>query len=83
MRSGTPSPRSETTVTLRNYRRDGELFCNRFTLQPLTDRNGQLIYFLDVQYDVTTEIEAQEEVERLRRLLEDQEAADKDSQDPR
>lgn len=71
--------RSETTVTLRNYRRNGELFWNRFTLQPLTDRNGQLIYFLGVQYDVTTEIEAQDEVERLRRLLADQEVADKDS----
>ena len=61
--------RRETIVTLRNYRRNGELFWNRFTLKPLTDRNGELIYFLGVQYDVTTEVDAQEEVERLKRLL--------------
>lgn len=65
------SARSETTVTLRNYRRNGALFWNRFTLKPLTDRSGELIYFLGVQYDVTTEVEAQEEVERLKRLLAD------------
>lgn len=61
--------RSETTVTMRNYRRNGELFWNRFTIKPLTDRSDELIYFLGVQYDVTTETEAQEEIERLRRLL--------------
>ncbi len=63
---------SEATVTLRNYRRNGELFWNRFTIKPLTDRNGGLIYFLGVQYDVTREVEARKEVERLQRLLADQ-----------
>ncbi len=58
-----------TTVTLRNYRRDGDLFWNRFSLQPLTDREGRLIYYLGIQYDVTTEVSAQQEVERLRVLL--------------
>jgi len=56
----------ETTVTLRNYRKDGELFYNRFTVQPLVDRSGNLVYFLGVQYDVTNEIRAQEELARLR-----------------
>lgn len=61
--------RRGATVTLRNYRRDGELFWNRFTLEPLTDREGRLIYFLGIQYDVTTEIRAEQEVERLKGLL--------------
>ena len=58
-----------TTVTLRNYRRDGELFHNRFTLQPLTDREGRLIYYLGIQYDVSRQVHAEAEVERLRMLL--------------
>lgn len=63
--------RSETTVTLRNYRRNGELFWNRFTIKPLTDRRNELIYFLGLQYDVTSETQAQEELKRLKGLLAD------------
>ncbi len=58
-----------TTVTLRNYRRDGTLFYNRFTLQPLRDRSGELVYFLGIQYDVSQQVHAEEEVERLQALL--------------
>jgi len=58
-----------TTVTLRNYRRDSSLFYNRFTLEPLRDRNGELVYFLGIQYDITEQIEAEQEVGRLQALL--------------
>lgn len=56
----------EATVTLRNYRRNGELFYNRFTIQPLVDREGNLVYFLGIQYDVTNQVQAEEELQRLR-----------------
>ncbi|MDX1608842.1 MAG: PAS domain-containing protein [Halofilum sp. (in: g-proteobacteria)] len=58
--------RRGTTVTLRNYRRNGELFYNRFTVQPLLDPEGNLVYFLGIQYDVTNQVRAEEELERLR-----------------
>jgi PAS domain S-box-containing protein len=58
-----------TTVTLRNYRRDGTLFFNRFTLQPLFDREGRLVYFLGIQYDITNQVHADAEIDRLRMLL--------------
>jgi len=58
-------------VTLRNYRKDGTLFYNRLSIQPLRDNTGRLIYYLGVQYDVTAQVEAEAEVERLNRLLED------------
>ena len=58
-----------TTVTLRNYRSDGELFHNRFTLQPLRDRDGRLIYFLGIQYDVTNQVHAEQELDRLREII--------------
>jgi PAS domain S-box-containing protein len=39
-------------VTIRNYRKDGELFFNHLNLTPLLDNDGILIYYLGVQYDV-------------------------------
>ena len=57
------------TVTLRNYRKDGTLFYNRFTIRPLFDRQGRLIYYLGIQYDVTSQVEAEDELQRLNALL--------------
>ena len=52
-------------VTLRNYRKNGELFFNRLSIRPLVDREGQVIYYLGVQYDVTDQVKAQAELEKL------------------
>lgn len=58
-----------TEVVLRNYRRDGSLFHNQLTIQPLRDDNGKLLYYLGVQYDITQLVEAREEAERMALLL--------------
>lgn len=58
-------------VTLRNYRKDGELFYNHLALTPLFDREGKLIYYLGVQYDVTRQVKAEEEIQRLSQTLAD------------
>ncbi|MEK7768936.1 MAG: PAS domain-containing protein, partial [Pseudomonadota bacterium] len=52
-------------VTLRNYRKDGELFYNHLALTPLFDSNGKLLYYLGVQYDITPQVHAEEEIKRL------------------
>ncbi|MBA4142116.1 MAG: PAS domain-containing protein [Nitrosospira sp.] len=39
-------------VTIRNYRKDGEIFFNHLTLTPLFDGAGKLIYYLGIQYDI-------------------------------
>lgn len=57
------------TVTLRNYRKDGELFYNRFSIRPLFDREGRVIYYLGIQYDVTNQVQAKDELKRLNTLL--------------
>jgi PAS domain S-box-containing protein len=57
------------TVTLRNYRKDGTLFYNQFTIRPLYDPDGRLIYYLGIQYDVTEQVRAEEELKRLNALL--------------
>lgn len=56
-------------VTLRNYRKNGELFFNHLALTPLFDREGKLIYYLGVQYDVTRQIQAEEEISKLSETL--------------
>jgi PAS domain S-box-containing protein len=61
---------SPVTVTLRNYRKDGTMFYNRFSIRPLFDRDGKLIYYLGVQYDVTEQIKAKDELARLNAILE-------------
>ena len=58
-----------TEVVLRNYRRDGSLFHNQLTIQPLRDDDGKLLYYLGVQYDITQLVEAREEAERMALLL--------------
>lgn len=62
------------TVTLVNYRKDGTRFHNRLSLTPLRDPRGRLIYYLGVQYDVTAQVEAETENERLRALLSENDA---------
>lgn len=52
-------------VTLKNFRKNGELFYNRLSITPLFDSEGHLIYFLGVQYDVTEQIKAQQEIKKL------------------
>jgi PAS domain S-box-containing protein len=60
MRSNT-----EVTVTLRNYKKDGTPFFNEFTIRPLFDREGAVVYYLGIQHDVTDELLAKEEAKRL------------------
>lgn len=57
-------------VTLRNYRKNGELFYNRLAIRPLFDSNERVLYYLGVQYDVTGQILAEAEIKRLNDRLE-------------
>lgn len=56
-------------VTLRNYRKNGELFYNHLKMMPLFDSKGNLLYFLGVQYDATQQLKADEEIKQLREQL--------------
>ncbi len=57
-------------VTLRNYRKNGELFHNRLVVKPLTDDRGNVVYFLGVQYDITEQVKARKEIDKLSKQLE-------------
>lgn len=56
-------------VTLRNYRKDGELFYNRLKISPLFNRKGEIIYYMGLQYDVTYQVNANEEIKELTLML--------------
>ena len=57
-------------VILRNYRKTGELFHNRLVVKPLLGPLGEVIYYLGVQYDITKQVRAEEEIGRLSEKLE-------------
>ena len=63
-----------TTVTLRNYHKDGTLFYNELSLSPVHDASGTLTHYLGFQNDVTLREEAQAEQraseERFARIFE-------------
>ena len=56
-------------VTLRNYRKNGELFYNRLVVKPLFDERGNVVYYLGVQYDITEQVRAHEEIKNLSERL--------------
>lgn len=56
-------------VTLHNYKKDGTLFINRLKITPLFDRKKRVIYYLGVQYDITHQVNANNEIKELNDLL--------------
>lgn len=56
-------------VTLRNYKKDGTLFHNRLKIIPLFDKKQRVIYYLGVQYDITEQVNANNEIKALTDLL--------------
>lgn len=64
------SKHESCTVTLLNYRKSGEQFHNRLSIRPLVDQQGRVIYYLGVQYDVTEQVLARAEIEKLTLELE-------------
>ncbi|MFK7741308.1 MAG: ATP-binding protein [Planctomycetota bacterium] len=57
--------RRETTVTLRNFRKDGSSFWNELTISPLADEHGNVTHFIGIQDDITERMEFTAERERL------------------
>lgn len=45
--------REACVVTLRNYRKNGEMFLNRLAIRPLLDAQQRVIYYLGIQYDLS------------------------------
>ncbi|WP_299236459.1 PAS domain S-box protein [Natronomonas sp.] len=59
-----------TTVELRNYRKNGEMFWNRVTVSPLTDGSGETTYWVGFQEEITDLKQRERELERQNERLE-------------
>ncbi len=57
-----------TTVTLRNYRKDGTLFWNELTLTPYPGADGVVEYYVGLMRDVTTAKESLDQAVRDAKL---------------
>ncbi|MGY4490561.1 PAS domain S-box protein [Pseudomonas sp. TE3610] len=55
---------------LRNFRKDGTAFWNELSITPVYNEADKLTYFIGIQKDVTEQVEAQQEVDELKRQLE-------------
>lgn len=60
-----------TTVTLRNYRKDNELFWNRVTVAPLRNGDNEITRWVGFQEDVTDYKRRQQRLERQNARLEE------------
>jgi diguanylate cyclase (GGDEF)-like protein/PAS domain S-box-containing protein len=54
----------ETTVLLRNYRKDGTLFWNELRVAPVRDDAGVVTHFIGISSDVTDRVKYEEQIER-------------------
>ncbi len=60
---------SETTVILRNYRKNGTLFWNELHLAPLRNAEGEVTHFLGIQNDVTERVNVQQALQEKEHSL--------------
>jgi PAS domain S-box-containing protein len=61
--------RETVKVTMKSYRKDGSWFHNLLEATPLLDHNGNIIYYLGVQYDITDKLSAESEINELHKRL--------------
>lgn len=56
-------------VEVRNYRKDGSLFWNEVSINPIKDENGEISHFVGIQNDITRRVRTEEEVNHLVRIF--------------
>ncbi|WP_075880353.1 EAL domain-containing protein [Vreelandella massiliensis] len=61
LREGIAAER-EVHVTLRNYRRNGELFWNELYISPVRDENGAVTHYIGVQNDISEQRQYQAQI---------------------
>lgn len=62
--------RSQVKVVLGNRRRDGSLFYNQVTINPVPDEHGYISHFIGVQHDISELMEKKEALKAAHQALE-------------
>jgi PAS domain S-box-containing protein len=57
-------------VEIRNYKKDGTLFWNELYMSPIKDENGNVLFFIGVQNDITRRKLAEEELKSDKKKME-------------
>lgn len=58
-------------VELRNYKKDGTLFWNEVSINPILDGAGRITHFLGIQQDITQRRAAQQEIFHLAKIFDE------------
>lgn len=59
----------QTSIELRNYRKDGTEFWDRVTITPIYDEDGELVRYLGTREDITERKEREQRLEETTRQL--------------
>jgi len=58
-------------VQLRNYKKDGTMFWNEVSINPITDENGTITHFVGIQNDITERKMALQKIGHLIRIFDE------------
>lgn len=58
-------------VQLRNYKKDGTLFWNEVSINPITDEKEQTTHFIGIQNDITERKTSEQEIGHLAKIFEE------------
>ena len=58
-------------VQVRNYKKDGSMFWNEVSINPIRSIDGEITHFVGIQNDVTLRVEAEQEINHLIKIFND------------
>ena len=58
-------------VQVRNYKKDGSMFWNEVSINPIRSVNGEITHFVGIQNDVTHRVKADQEINHLIKIFND------------
>ena len=58
-------------VEVRNYKKDGTLFWNEVSINPIRSIDGEITHFVGIQNDITHRVEAEQEISHLIKIFND------------
>ncbi len=58
-------------VQVRNYKKDGTLFWNEVSINPIRNRDGKITHFVGIQNNITNRVKAEEEIRHFLKIFDE------------
>lgn len=58
-------------VRVRNYKKDGTLFWNEISINPIRNHEGKVTHFVGIQNDITKRVKAEDEIRHFLKIFDD------------